>query len=83
MEILGISSRRRIEELLRINTTQIKYTLYGAVRSLIEKVERIEERVDKLYKLAIPDVEIKEITSKITEIFESTSNIILPAPNIP
>ena len=75
MEILGISSRRRIEELLTVNTTQIKYTLYGAVRSLIEKVERIEERVDKLYKLAIPDVEIKEITSKITEIFESTSNI--------
>jgi hypothetical protein len=72
-----------IEELLTVNTTQIKYTLYGAVRSLIEKVERIEERVDKLYKLAIPDVEIKEITSKITEIFESTSNIILPAPNIP
>ena len=73
----------RIEELLTVNTTQIKYTLYGAVRSLIEKVERIEERVDKLYKLAIPDIEIKEITSKITEIFESTSNIILPAPNIP
>jgi hypothetical protein len=73
----------KIEDLLRINTTQIKYTLYGAVRSLIEKVERIEERVDKLYKLAIPDVEIKEITSKITEIFESTSNIILPAQNIP
>ena len=67
----------RIEELLTVNTTQIKYTLYGAVRSLIEKVERIEERVDKLYKLAIPDVEIKEITSKITEIFESTSNIII------
>jgi hypothetical protein len=67
----------RIEELLTLNTTQIKYTLYGAVRSLIEKVERIEERVDKLYKLAIPDVEIKEITSKITEIFESTSNIII------
>ena len=65
----------KIEELLTVNTTQIKYTLYGAVRSLIEKVERIEERVDKLYKQAIPDVEIKEITSKITEIFESTSNI--------
>jgi len=39
-----------IEELLTVNTTQIKYTLYGAVRSLIEKVERIEERVDKLYE---------------------------------
>ena len=72
----------RIEELLTVNTTQIKYTLYGAVRSLIEKVERIEERVDKLYKLAIPDVEIKEITSKITEIFESTSNISNETSNI-
>jgi hypothetical protein len=72
----------KIEELLTVNTTQIKYTLYGAVRSLIEKVERIEERVDKLYKLAIPDVEIKEITSKITEIFESTSNISNETSNI-
>ena len=72
---INVITNEKIEELLTLNTTQIKYTLYGAVRSLIEKVERIEERVDKLYKLAIPDVEIKEITSKITEIFEPTSNI--------
>ena len=72
---INVITNENIEELLTVNTTQIKYTLYGAVRSLIEKVERIEERVDKLYKQAIPDVEIKEITSKITEIFESTSNI--------
>jgi len=72
----------KIDDLLTLNTTQIDYTLYGAVRSLIEKVERIEERVDKLYKQAIPDVEIKEITSKITEIFESTSNISNETSNI-
>jgi len=59
----------RIEDLLTVNTTQIKYTLYGAVKSLIDKVENLEMRVDKLYKIAIPDVEI-------IEIFESTSNII-------
>ena len=75
MEILGISSRRRIEELLTVNTTQIKYTLYGAVKSLIEKVENLEMRVDKLYKIAIPDVDI-------IEIFESTSNISIITSNI-
>ena len=79
---INVITNEKIEELLTLNTTQIKYTLYGAVRSLIEKVERIEERVDKLYKLAIPDVEIKEITSKITEIFEPTSNISNETSNI-
>jgi len=79
---INVITNEKIEELLTLNTTQIKYTLYGAVRSLIEKVERIEERVDKLYKQAIPDVEIKEITSKITEIFEPTSNISNETSNI-
>ncbi len=46
---INVITNEKIEELLTLNTTQIKYTLYGAVRSLIEKVERIEERVDKLY----------------------------------
>jgi hypothetical protein len=65
----------RIEDLLTLNTTQIKYTLYGAVKSLIEKVENLEMRVDKLYKIAIPDVDI-------IEIFESTSNISIITSNI-
>jgi hypothetical protein len=65
----------KIEELLTLNTTQIKYTLYGAVKSLIEKVENLEMRVDKLYKIAIPDVDI-------IEIFESTSNISIITSNI-
>ena len=65
----------KIEELLTLNTTQIKYTLYGAVKSLIEKVENLEMRVDKLYKIAIPDVDI-------IEIFESPSNISIITSNI-
>jgi hypothetical protein len=65
----------RIEDLLTLNTTQIKYTLYGAVKSLIDKVENLEMRVDKLYKLAIPDVDI-------IEIFESTSNISIITSNL-
>jgi hypothetical protein len=62
-------------DLLTVNTTQIKYTLYGAVKSLIDKVENLEMRVDKLYKIAIPDVDI-------IEIFESTSNISIITSNI-
>ena len=38
-----------IENILTLNTTQIKYTLYGAVKKLIEKIEDIEMRVEKLY----------------------------------
>ena len=70
-------------DLLTVNTTQIKYTLYGAVKSLIDKVENLEMRVDKLYKIAIPDVDIIETTSNITEItIESTSNITIITSNI-
>jgi len=70
-----ITNDGRGEDLLTLNTTQIKYTLYGAVKSLIEKVENLEMRVDKLYKIAIPDVDI-------IEIFESTSNISIITSNI-
>ena len=72
---IKVITNDKIEELLTLNTTQIKYTLYGAVKSLIEKVENLEMRVDKLYKIAIPDVDI-------IEIFESTSNISIITSNI-
>jgi len=42
-------SSNKIENILTLNTTQIKYTLYGAVKKLIEKIEDIEMRVEKLY----------------------------------
>ena len=38
-----------IENILTLNTTQIDYTLYGAVKNLIEKIEDIEICVEKLY----------------------------------
>jgi hypothetical protein len=38
-----------IENILTLNTTQIDYTLYGAVKNLIEKIEDIELSVEKLY----------------------------------
>jgi hypothetical protein len=37
------------EDILTLNTTQIKYTLYGAVKKLIEKVDNIESKINKLY----------------------------------
>ena len=72
----------RIEDLLTVNTTQIKYTLYGAVKSLIDKVENLEMRVDKLYKLAIPDVDIIEIFESTSNISRITSNLTTNSSNI-
>ena len=37
------------EDILTLNTTQIKYTLYGAVKKLIEKVDNIESKINNLY----------------------------------
>jgi hypothetical protein len=31
---------------LSLNTTQIKYTLYGAVKELIKKVEMLESKLE-------------------------------------
>jgi hypothetical protein len=48
-----LNNNEEINDLLTLNTTQIKYTLYGAVKNLIEKVENIESRVDNLYNIVI------------------------------
>jgi hypothetical protein len=36
-----------IPDLLSLNTTQIKYTLYGAVKHLLEKIEILEKKLKK------------------------------------
>jgi alpha-tubulin suppressor-like RCC1 family protein len=36
-----------IPDLLSLNTTQIKYTLYGAVKHLLEKIEILEKKLEK------------------------------------
>ena len=40
-----------IPDLLSLNTTQIKYTLYGAVKYLLEKIENLEKKLE-LKKIA-------------------------------
>ena len=70
-----------IDNILSLNTTQIKYTLYGAVKKLIEKVENIESKVNILYdKIFIkPEIDTSnlEITSDTSnlEISNDTSNL--------
>jgi hypothetical protein len=34
-----------IENILTLNTTQIDYTLYGAVKNLIEKIDNLEDEL--------------------------------------
>jgi hypothetical protein len=41
---MTLDNNQGINDLLTLNTTQIKYTLYGAVKNLIERVENIESR---------------------------------------
>ena len=61
-----------IDNILSLNTTQIKYTLYGAVKKLIEKVENIESKVNILYdKIFIKP----EIDTSNLEISSDTSNL--------
>ena len=70
-----------IDNILSLNTTQIKYTLYGAVKNLIEKVENIESKVNNLYDKVFvkPILNTSNITSNITS---NTSNITSISSNI-
>jgi alpha-tubulin suppressor-like RCC1 family protein len=56
-----------IPDLLSLNTTQIKYTLYGAFKHLIKKVEILEEK-------------LKEVDN--SNIIQDNSNIIIDNSNI-
>ena len=77
-----------IDNILSLNTTQIKYTLYGAVKNLIEKVENIESKVNNLYDKVFvkPILNTSNITSNIitntSNITSNTSNITSNTSNI-
>ena len=58
-----------IPDLLSLNTTQIKYTLYGAVKHLLEKIEKIEKLLLSINSSNIIDTNIIEDLTGI-----STSN---------
>ena len=62
---MTLDNNQGINDLLTLNTTQIKYTLYGAVKNLIERVENIESRVEQIYNMAISS-NIKSSSSNIS-----------------
>ena len=41
-----LNTNDTIDNVLTLNTTQIKYTLYGAVKELINKVEKLETKIN-------------------------------------
>jgi hypothetical protein len=45
-----LNTNEKIDNLLTLNTTQIDYTLYGAVKNLIEKIEDIENDLENIEK---------------------------------
>jgi len=76
-----VSGDNRIDDLLSLDTTQIDYTLYGAIKYLIEKVEYYEKKLS-IYESSniVITEDALEITSNfvITEdVLETTSNIVI------
>ena len=46
-----LNTNEAISDILTLNTTQIDYTLYGAVKNLIEKIEGIDNDLENIEKL--------------------------------
>jgi hypothetical protein len=67
-----LNTNEAIDDILTLNTTQIDYTLYGAVKNLIEKIDNI-------------DIELENLDSNITynkDLIRNTSNISITTSNI-
>jgi hypothetical protein len=45
-----LNTNEAIDDILTLNTTQIDYTLYGAVKNLIEKIEDIDNDLENIEK---------------------------------
>jgi hypothetical protein len=80
-----------IPDLLSLNTTQIKYTLYGAFKHLIKKVEILEEKLKEVdnsniiidnSNIIIDNSNIIQDNSNIINIIQDNSNIIIDNSNI-
>jgi hypothetical protein len=87
---MTLDNNQGINDLLTLNTTQIKYTLYGAVKNLIERVENIESRVEQIYNMTLSsniksssssNISITFITP-LTPLSTNTSNITRNTSNI-
>ena len=87
---MTLDNNQGINDLLTLNTTQIKYTLYGAVKNLIERVENIESRVEQIYNMTLSsnikssssNISITFITPLTSNITANTSNITTNTSNI-
>ena len=87
---MTLDNNQGINDLLTLNTTQIKYTLYGAVKNLIERVENIESRVEQIYNMTLSsnikssssNISITFITPLTSNITTNTSNITTNTSNI-
>jgi hypothetical protein len=65
-----------IPDLLILNTTQIKYTLYGAVKHLLEKIEILEKKLEKKDETKLNGSNILEVTEDTLADLLNNSNII-------
>jgi len=67
-----VSGDNRIDDLLSLDTTQIKYNLYGAFKYLLQKVELLEKKLN-IYESSNVDAVSNNVITEDT--FEETSNI--------
>ena len=67
-----VSGDNRIDDLLSLDTTQIKYNLYGAFKYLLQKVELLEKKLN-IYESSNVDAVSNNVITEDT--LEETSNI--------
>ena len=82
-----LNTNETIDDILTLNTTQIDYTLYGAVKNLIEKIDNIDIGLENLGSNITYNKDLIRNTSNIFSIITSnisitTSNIFIGTSNI-
>ena len=82
-----LNTNETIDDILTLNTTQIDYTLYGAVKNLIEKIDNIDIGLEILGSNITYNKDLIRNTSNIFSIITSnisitTSNIFIGTSNI-
>ena len=72
-----------ISDMLSIDITQINYSLYGAVKKLIEMYNNKKERLKKLkYLLNVPDSEVNNVVIDTSNVVIDTSNVVIDTSNV-
>jgi hypothetical protein len=73
-----LNTNEPINDVLTLNTTQIDYTLYGAVKYLIQKVEMLEKKLEK--KNAITNS--SNVITNSSNVITNSSNVITNSSNV-